>query len=299
MERIGVSQIERFEAAQALNAAEVIGRDGVIVFDRIFNPELIARIGRELQRQVPGAFDEGARQPDDYLSVGDHRINGLVPIGKRLAGALDLLLDPALETFFNATLGDRWVYESFGVISSFPGATLQHLHSDDNFLFEGSVHDGKLPAFALTIAIPLVEVNDVNGGTEFLIGTHRERKQQSYPGTPVSGALQPGDCMIWDFMIRHRGRANSSTAARPMLYITACRSFWIDSANFRPEARKLVIQPDLVWALPLEKRRRLKRFKPMPGLRTGLRSVSRAVHWYAPALHQGLMKLVGRQGSPR
>lgn len=299
MEGVGVSRIERFSAARALDAADALSRDGVIAFDRIFDPELIARIGRELQRQVPGAYHERARQPDDYLGVGEHRINGLVPIGKRLAGALDLLLDPALETFFNAALGDGWVYESFGVISSFPGATLQHLHSDDNFLFEGSAHDGKLPAFALTIAIPLVEVNDVNGGTEFLIGTHRVGKQQTYPGVPVSSPLQPGDCMIWDFMIRHRGRPNKSTAARPMLYITACRSFWIDSVNFRPDARKLVIQPDLVWSLPLEKRRRLKRFKPMPGLRTGLRSLSRAVNWYAPAFHRGLMKLVRRPESPR
>lgn len=299
MEGVGMSGIERFGAGQATQAADVLARDGVIAFDRIFDPGLIAQIGQQLRCQVPGAFDESARQPEDYLSVGDHRINGLVPIGRRLAGVLDLLLDPALETFFTAALGDGWVYESFGVISSFPGATLQHLHSDDNFLFEGSEHDGQLPAFALTIAIPLVEVNDVNGGTEFLIGTHREKKQQSYPGTPVTSSLHPGDCMIWDFMIRHRGRPNTSTAARPMLYITACRSFWTDSVNFRPNARKLVIQPDLVWSLPPEKRRRLKRFKPMPGVGTGLRSVSRAVNWYVPGLHRGLMKLLRRPGSPR
>lgn len=299
MEGVSVAQIGRFGPEQATEAAQALARDGVVAFDRLFDPALVASLGRELRRVVPGAYDETARQPVDYLSVGDHRINGLVPIGKGLSGALDLLLHPTLEAFFCETLGNAWVYESFGVISSFPGATLQHLHSDDTFLFAGSEHDGKLPAFALTIAIPLVEVNEVNGGTEFLLGTHRCKSGKSYPGVPVSSPLAPGDCMIWDFMVRHRGRPNASNAARPMFYITACRPFWIDSANFRFGAQKLVIQPELVWSLPPEKRKRLKRFKPMPGLRTGLGAISRVVRWYVPGLDRGLRKLLRRPGSPR
>jgi hypothetical protein len=290
-----VASISRFDAGQAREAARALSRDGVVAFDRLFDPAVIASLAAEVRRIVPGAYDQAARQPGDYLNVGTNRINGLVPIGRQMGAALDLLQHPALETLFDETLGEDWVYESFGVISSFPGATLQRLHADDSHLFEGSDLDGKLPAYALTISIPLVTVNEVNGGTEFLLGTHRMPDKASFPGEAVTSSLQPGDCMIWDFMIRHRGQANNSAHARPMLYVTACRPFWTDSTNFRADAQKLLIDSSLVWSMPREKRKRFMRFKPTPGLRTGLGTVSRALRWYCPGLHQGLMKLLRRQ----
>lgn len=299
MEGVIVGQIGRFTPDQAEVAAQALTRDGVVVFDRIFDPALVVSVAMELRRIVPGAYDRSATLPEDFLSVGEQRINGLVPIAGPLSGVIDMLVSPALQTLFNEALGEDWVYESFGVISSFPGATLQHLHADDDHLFEGTEFAGKLPAYALTISIPLVEVNAINGGTEFLLGSHRFESRSSYPGEPTTSPLSPGDCMIWDFMIRHRGQANTSDAPRPMLYITACRSFWTDSTNFLANARKLVIERKLVKALPKEQRKRFVRFKPLPGLRTGLASISRAVRWYAPALHQGLMKHVLRQGNPR
>ncbi|MFN3457909.1 MAG: phytanoyl-CoA dioxygenase family protein, partial [Novosphingobium sp.] len=264
-----------------------------------FDPVLVSGVAKALRRIVPGAYDPSATLPEDFLSVGEQRINGLVPISGPMSGVIDMLVSPALQTLFNEALGENWVYESFGVISSFPGATLQHLHADDDHLFEGTEFAGKLPAYALTISIPLVEVNAINGGTEFLLGSHRCEARSNYPGEPTTSPLMPGDCMIWDFMIRHRGQANTSDAPRPMLYITACRSFWSDTTNFQANARKLVIERNLVKALPKEQRKRFVRFRPLPGLRSGLASVSRAVRWYAPALHQGLMKHVLRQGSPR
>lgn len=299
MEGVAMPQIERFGADQADNAAQALARDGVIVFDRLFDPALVSDVAKALRRIVPGAYDPSATLPEDFLSVGEQRINGLVPISGPMSGVIDMLVSPALQTLFNEALGENWVYESFGVISSFPGATLQHLHADDDHLFEGTEFAGKLPAYALTISIPLVEVNAINGGTEFLLGSHRCETRSSYPGEPTTSPLMPGDCMIWDFMIRHRGQANTSDAPRPMLYITACRSFWSDTTNFQTDARKLVIERNLIKALPKEQRKRFVRFRPLPGLRSGLASVSRAVRWYAPALHQGLMKRVRRQGSSR
>lgn len=292
-------QIERFEPDRADDAAQALARDGVIVFNHLFDPALVAGVAHALRRIVPGAYDSSATLPEDFLSVGEQRINGLVPIAGPMSGVIDMLVSPALRTLFDEALGENWVYELFGVISSFPGATLQHLHADDDHLFEGTEFAGKLPAYALTISIPLVEVNAINGGTEFLLGSHRFELRSDYPGEPTTSPLMPGDCMIWDFMIRHRGQANTSDAPRPMLYVTACRSFWSDTTNFQANARKLVIERNLVKALPKDQRKRFVRFRPLPGLRTGLASVSRAVRWYAPALHQGLMKRVLRQGSPR
>ncbi|TWH85463.1 phytanoyl-CoA dioxygenase PhyH [Novosphingobium taihuense] len=294
-----MAQIGRFTAEQAPDAAQALARDGVIVFDQLFDPALIAKVAGEVRRVVPGAYDIAARRPEDLLKVGDRRINGLVPIGRSMSNVIDMLLSPAFQTLFDQALGRGWVYESFGVISSFPGAPSQRIHSDDAHLFEDTPFAGSLPAYALTISIPLVEVNAVNGGTEFLLGTHRLEWRESYEETPVTSPLQPGDCMIWDFMVRHRGQANNSDAARPMLYVTACRPFWTDYTNFKPDARKLVVDRKLVLGLPDEQRKRFKRFRPMPGLRTGLVSFSRVLRWYAPELHQGLMKHVLRRGSFR
>lgn len=299
MEGVAVDQIGRFGPHQASEAAIRLARDGVIVFERLFDPAVVLSIADHVRRRVPGAYDPDAPRPEDYLSVGTKRMNGLVPIDRSMAPAIDMLLNPALDILFSAALGRDWVYESFGVISSFPGATTQGYHADDAHLFPGSAFAGSLPAYALTISIPLVEVNGINGGTEFLLGTHLSSTGEGANDTPVTSPLLPGDCMIWDYMVRHRGQANNSDKARPMLDLTACRSFWSDSKNFRPDARKLVIERDLVWSLPAAGRKRLKRFKPLPGLGTGLRSISRVIGWYAPRLHQGLLKLLRRPGSLR
>lgn len=291
--------LSHFTGDQAGAAATALRKDGVVVFDALWSPALIARLGRSLRKAVPGAYDTAAPPPEDFLGVGKLRINGLVPVAGAMRECLDLLLHPALHELCGKLLGKNWVFESFGVISSFPGATAQGLHSDSPELFEGEGPAGDLPVFALTISVPLVPVDDINGTTEFLPGTHRLPVAKPEAEDFVSCGLAPGDCMVWDFMVRHRGQANNGDAARPLLYITACRKFWQDSANFRPDARKLVLDRKAWAAIPQPQRKRFVRAKPMPGPRAAARTFIRLVRWYVPGFHRAVRQLVQRPGKPR
>lgn len=289
-----IPSLAHFAGDLADEAAEALRRDGVVVFDGLWSPDLIARLERRLRKAVPGAYDAAAPAPEDLLNVGKLRINGLVPAAGEMRACIDLLLHPALLNLCEQVLGNDWVYEALGVVSSFPGATAQGAHTDAPRLFDIEQLPGDLPTFALTISIPLVPVDEVNGSTEFLPGTHRVPTSLRANDTFVTSRLSPGDSMVWDFMVRHRGQANTSTAARPLLYVTACKKFWHDSTNFRPDARKLVLDRKAWDLIPQPQRKRFVRAKSMPGLRSAARTFIRLFRWYVPGLHRAIRQLVRR-----
>lgn len=288
------SGIAHFPAGAAKKASEALLRDGVVGLDALWTADFIDGLSAALRKAIPGAFDRNAPLPEDLLVVGTNRINGLVPIAGPLSGCLDLLLHPAMLALLDEALGENWVYESFGVISSFPDATIQKLHADGSHLFANTAFAGALPPYALTIAIPLVDVDQRNGATEFLPGTHRLAQSPPSSEGTVWCTLLRGDCMIWDYMVRHRGQPNTSDQPRPMLYVTACRDFWQDSMNFLPGARRLVLDQAAQARIADDRRRHFCRAKPMPGVRSALKTVNRLVRWYAPTLHRAMRRLARR-----
>ena len=291
---IRTPSIGHFNGDQPDDAVECLNRDGVVAFDGLWPVELISRLEHALRNMVPGAYNSRAPQPEDFLEVDTDRINGLVPVAGAMRECIDLLLHPTLLKLCEQMLGKDWVFESFGVISSFPGAPLQEAHEDSPPLLDGGQLADALPTFALTISIPLVPVDAINGSTEFLIGTHRAAAGATRSDTFVTSWLSPGDCMVWDFMVRHRGQANHGTTARPLLYITACRKFWLDSTNFRPDARKLVLDHKAWTLIPQPQHKRFVRARSMPGPRSAARTLIRLSRWYAPGLHRAIRRLVRR-----
>ena len=128
------------------------------------------------------------------------------------------------------------------------GAQLWHM--DGGHLYEG---DGalSLPAHALTMFIPLVDVDEENGPTEFLVGSHRRRivhpddqcggaggdGGDGVGGGGVDGSgggrrvpiLAPaGSAIIFDYRTWHRGLPNRSARDRPVIYLVAARPWFAD-----------------------------------------------------------------------
>ncbi len=286
--------IAHFGAEAADGAAEALLRDGVAGLTGLWPARQIEDLGAALRKSIPGVFDTKAPLPEDIWVVGKNRINGLVPIAGRMAGCAALLQHPALLALLDEALEEDWVYESFGVISSFPGSTVQKLHSDSPHLFEDSDLARALPPFALTISIPLVDVDAMNGSTEFLPGTHRVVSSPASAEGAVWCNVPRGDCMIWDYRVRHRGQPNNGDEPRPMFYATACRRFWQDSTNFVPDARKLVMGRDGLAMISDERRKHFIRAKPMPGALSAVKTVNRLVRWYAPGFHRAMRRLARR-----
>ena len=173
---------------------------------------------------------------DHVKQVGEQR----VMISIDLAPPFDdpnLFANPWLCQFLEAALDPNFVIDAYGAVCSQPGAPAQHLHRDGLDLFAPSGLDRLLPAVAVTVGIPLLEMNQVHGTTALWPGSHRAEKEGAPPVEPV---VKQGSIVLWDYRLLHGGTPNKGNAARPLIYMTYCRPWWIDCFNFSDPFRKRV-----------------------------------------------------------
>ena len=87
-----------------------------------------------------------------------------------------LFANPYLLPVLSAALDDGFVLGAFGVVCSLPSAPAQHHHDDGGILFPHSGIDMLLPAAAITVGIPLLEMNEIHGTTALWLGSHRDAR---------------------------------------------------------------------------------------------------------------------------
>ena len=113
-----------------------------------------------------------------------------------------------------------------GVVLSRPGAPAQSWHRDSGHLF-----NQMLPAHAVTIFVPLVEITPQMGRTSFIPQTHLD-KQASDKKPHVTPAIPLGSWLAFDSRIVHRGEANFGKEDRPLLYFVYSKEWFRDVNNF-------------------------------------------------------------------
>ena len=86
-----------------------------------------------------------------------------------------------------------------------------------------------LPPHALNVFVPLVKCDVSNGGTEFVPGTHADWTASSHSYVLDS---KPGDALVADWRLKHRGLANRTREDRPLLYLTYARPWFTDATNY-------------------------------------------------------------------
>ena len=142
----------------------------------------------------------------------------------------DLFANPWLLPVLGAAFEDDFVLGAYGVVCSLSGAPRQHIHQDGADLFPQAGLNRLLPIVAATVAIPLIEMNSTHGTTALWPGSHRNNEIAETGDEPV---VQEGSCVLWDYRLRHGGTANLSAIPRPLLYMTYCRSWFLDTKNYR------------------------------------------------------------------
>ena len=72
------------------------------------------------------------------------------------------------------------------------------------------------------------------GKTEFFVGSHRKECRYDPGGKPSArfDGLAAGSAIVFDYRVLHRGLANRSGAARPLLYFTYGRAWFRDATNY-------------------------------------------------------------------
>jgi ectoine hydroxylase-related dioxygenase (phytanoyl-CoA dioxygenase family) len=223
--------------------------DGALVFDEILDAELIQQARSSFLERYEKWLD--TERPGEMLQVGDRRIMVTVELTKPFDDER-LIVNPWLVPILVDVLGGDYVLDSFGVVCSLPGAKRQCPHRDGGMLFPEVGINNLLPTVAVTVAIPLLEMNHTNGTTELWLGSHRNFNCDK-DSESVKPVVPEGSGALWDFRLLHSGTENYSELPRPLLYLTYSRPWFVDNANFgkkNPKQRRLLASPEFVCKLP-------------------------------------------------
>jgi hypothetical protein len=251
--------------------------DGALIIEDIVDTALIARsrrvVGEAYSRYMDGCMH------DDALLVGERRLTITINLEPPFNDP-QLFANPYLLPVLEAALDDGFVLGAFGIVCSLASAPAQQRHSDGGFLFPRSGIDMLLPASAITVGIPLLEMNDVHGTTALWLGSHRDKSR-----VPNEEGIKPivheGSCMLWDFRLSHCGTPNRSALARPLLYATYCRPWFLDHLNYgksNPKQKPLLVRKGFWSGLSEQHQQLLARAQEgLPYYRVGPRRDSEKV----------------------
>jgi hypothetical protein len=229
---------------------------GFLAIDRLLDPSLIGAVHDEYQGQFGGLEQ---RDLPPHLKVGDGRIQVPIEIKGRLLDPM-LTAHPLLLTMVEAIVGADPLIDSLTCVTAFPGAAEQPLHRDHPPLFPGETESSE-PCFALTVAVPLIDLTPETGTTSVFPRTHRLADAPDPNDRPAGGeAGYParGGCYFMDYRLWHQGTANRSAKPRPVLYIIYTRPWFTDLINFDKHARLRLSEPDAL-AMPARQRRLFRR----------------------------------------
>jgi hypothetical protein len=208
------------------NASRCFRKDGALIIEDIVDRAVIVGV-----REAFGAlYAQFCSEREDVARVGGLRFMVTV----KLEPPFDdprLFANPYLLPILSAALDENFVIGAFGVICSLPSAPAQHIHNDGGTLFRRPDLDSLLPTSAITVAIPLRDMDEVNGTTTLWLGSHR-KKSRALKEEGIEPVVREGSCIFWDFRLEHSGTPNMGIFPRPLLYLTYCRPWFFDHINF-------------------------------------------------------------------
>jgi ectoine hydroxylase-related dioxygenase (phytanoyl-CoA dioxygenase family) len=196
-----------------------------------------------------------------HAVVGDKRFMVTVKI-KPPFNSPALFANPVVMPIVRQLLGSDCTISSFGSVVAMSGAGPQSVHFDYPPLFESESVCASLPPHAITLVVPLLDLNDETGSTAVWEGSHarvgaREQLKRLAKEDSFEGATMPftniGDVFLMDFRLIHAGMANRSPIDRPILYIVYRRPWFREDMNFY-EQPALQISPKQRRRIPKEHR---------------------------------------------
>ena len=163
-----------------------------------------------------------------------------------------VLSHPEVSALLQQMLGSLGELDfDISVVYSRPGAVHQGWHSDGNHQKgardAGWDRDGwkmeLADAYAICLFIPLIDLNDEVGYTQFWPGTHKHRdligfgKVSEIAEATFDGKCDAGDAIWYDYRLLHRGMPNvSPNVVRPVVQIIFKKKWYIERQNYGAES---------------------------------------------------------------
>ena len=86
----------------------------------------------------------------------------------------------------------------------------------------------KLNPFYYTVLIPLDDVTEANGRTEFIVGSHQLTYDEAKNEQRAKNDVKAGSVIVFDGRMFHRACAHPSDQARQMIYLVFHRDWYVD-----------------------------------------------------------------------
>ncbi|QDT11363.1 phytanoyl-CoA dioxygenase family protein [Planctomycetes bacterium K23_9] len=229
--------------SSASDAASLFQQQGALWIDQLFSRRFVQRLSKVYFRKYASLSQQELESR--YACVGDQRYMITTEV-KGKFNSPDLYANGHLMPILQELLGRHFVISSFGSVIAFPGAGAQSVHMDYPPLYEDESTCTSLPPHAITLVVPLVDLNEKTGSTSLWLGTHnrvgaREQLQKLVETGSRRESVFPsaklGDAYLMDFRLTHAGMANQSEIARPILYIVYSRPWFDESLNFSEQPR--------------------------------------------------------------
>ncbi len=198
--------------------------DGIIAMPNAYPPHLIDR----MRASIDTLFAEARKTPDGALPRGPHRYYVEVA-PESIDGFVEIASHPWFLAVCGAVLGPSWSSVEVGFDIPFPGATLQPWHRDFAAPLE-TVEGRHINSLAFNLTA--VDTTPEMGPFEIAPGTQWDpipecprgmfpdpARWPRYEARKVAKLAQKGSISARSALTVHRGTANRSESARPVLVI--------------------------------------------------------------------------------
>ncbi|MGQ7844747.1 phytanoyl-CoA dioxygenase family protein [Granulosicoccus sp. 3-233] len=209
--------------------ATLFRKYGVLILKGVFDPSLLDQCHGTFKERYQAYLTN--QRHKDALRIGDKRFQITIDISKPFN-------EPALYgngltlPLMKDILGEACILGCFTSAMSLPGSIDQRLHKDHKALFHDDPKPVKEPSFAVTMMVPLVDLDERVGTTRVKKGSHVYTSSRS-KGMPWQTPLTSvGDCYLMDYRLSHHGQANQSDNPRPILSLVYQRPWFRDYINF-------------------------------------------------------------------
>lgn len=227
-------------------AHEAMIKHGCVLLRGCFEVDFINKLAETWHKNNPQ--DAAAMEAAAYKNLDDrplsqhsiyrreaHRYEITMPMTGPF-GDPALFANPLILSVLKESLGDRLQLCSFTSVVSFPGAVLQQIHRDYSILFGEdiqSVNPRDLPAHAISVSVPLLDVDMSMGPTVVWLGSHLWPSSCPIPFSidSTSISFKKGDCMMFDYRLFHAGGPNRSDQKRPIIYMVYGREWFYDEGH--------------------------------------------------------------------
>ncbi len=208
-----------------------LAADGLVVLDERLPADFVADLRAAFMPMIEAYV--GASEPNR----GVRRHQMYLPFEPPFSDAR-LWANPVVLSVAEQVLGPGFECIYYGSDTPYPGSAHQPVHQDGDALFPEWVT--RPPIYSISMNIPLVDVDEVNGPLEWFTGIDRpsdDDRANRFVGP--AGSILLRDTRTW-----HRGSPNRSDAPRPMLALMYTRS-WFHFPLHRP-----AIDRDVYEGLP-------------------------------------------------